>query len=90
MSYELIETIKSDPNIYDSIITDDESCCFAYDPETKCQSSKWCGLNTPVLQKISISKIKCKDAADFVFGNKGVIHHEYVPEGQTVHATFYL
>ncbi len=42
------------------------------------------------LQKISISKVKGKDNADFVFDNKGVIHHKYVPEGQTVNATFYV
>ncbi len=34
-AYNLIETIKSDPNILDSIITGDESQCFAYDLETK-------------------------------------------------------
>ncbi len=45
--------------------------------------------NTP-LQKILISKIEGKDDADFVFYSKGVIHHEYVPEGQTVNATFYV
>ncbi len=38
-AYYLIETIKSDPNFSDSIITGDESWCFAYDPETKRQSS---------------------------------------------------
>ncbi len=26
----------------------------------------------------------------FFFDSKGVIHHEYVPEGQTVNATFYV
>ncbi len=66
-AYNLIETIKSDPDFLDSIITGDESCCFAYDPETKRQSSKWCSRNTPPSKKIFISKIKSKDYADFVF-----------------------
>ncbi len=39
--------IKSDPNFLDSIITGEESWCFAYDLETKRQSSEWCGLNMP-------------------------------------------
>ncbi len=50
-AYDLIETIKSDPNILDSIITGDESWCFAFDLETKCQSSKWCGPNSPSSKK---------------------------------------
>ncbi len=37
-AYDLIETIKSDPNFLDSKITDDESWYFAYDLETKRQS----------------------------------------------------
>ncbi len=50
-AYNLIETIKSNPNFLDSIITGYESWCFAYDPETKRQSSKWCGPNTPLSKK---------------------------------------
>ncbi len=37
-SFDLIETIKSDPNFLDSIIMGDECWCFVYDPETKCPS----------------------------------------------------
>ncbi len=50
-AYDLIETIKSDINVLDSIITRDESWYFAYDRETKRQSSKWCGANTPTSKK---------------------------------------
>ncbi len=41
------------------------------------------------LQKILISKIKGKDYADCFLTAKGVIR-KYVPEGQTVNATFYI
>ncbi len=40
--------------------------------------------------KILISKAKGKDNANFFFDSKGVIHHEYVPEDQTVNAMFYV
>ncbi len=50
-AYDLIETIKSGPNFLDSIITDDKSWRFAYDLETKRQSSEWCGPNTPPTKK---------------------------------------
>ncbi len=42
------------------------------------------------LQKILISKIKVKDVLILFFDSRGVIHQEYVPEGQTVNATFYV
>ncbi len=42
------------------------------------------------LQTISISKINGKMMLILFFYNKGVIHHEYVPEGQTVNAMFYI
>ncbi len=50
-AYNLIEMIKSDTNFLESIITGDESWCFAHDPETKRQSSKWCGSNTALSKK---------------------------------------
>ncbi len=47
-AYNLLETIKSDPNFLDSVITGDESWCFAYDRlETKHQSSEWRRPNMP-------------------------------------------
>ncbi len=46
-AYNLIETIKSDLNFLDSIITGDESWCFVYDLVTKRRSSEWCGRNMP-------------------------------------------
>ncbi len=45
-AYDLIETIKRDPNFLHSIITGDESWCFTYDQEAEHQSSKWCSLHT--------------------------------------------
>ncbi len=89
-AYDLIETIKSDPNFLDAIITGDESWCFAYDLETKCQSSKWCSPNTSPSKKFRFKKSKVKTMPILLFDSKGVIHHEYVPEGQTVNAMFHV
>ncbi len=43
-----------------------------------------------VLQKMLISKIKDKTVLILFFDSKGVIHHEYVSEGQTVNVMFYV
>ncbi len=89
-AHDLIETIKTDPNFLDSIITDDESWCLACDLETKRQSSEWCGPNTLPSKKIQFQKSGVKTMLILFFDSKGVLHHKYVPEGQTVNTTFYI
>ncbi len=88
--YNLIETIKSDPNFMDSIITGDKGWCFAYDAETKRQISIWCSANMPHSKKFLFQKSRVKTILTLFFDSKGVIYYEYVPEGQTVNATFYV
>jgi hypothetical protein len=39
----LLNVINGDKNFLDKIVTGDESWCFAYDHETKRQSSEWVG-----------------------------------------------
>jgi hypothetical protein len=44
---DLLNTINSDKNFLGKVITGDESWCFAYNPETKQQSSEWVGEHSP-------------------------------------------
>ncbi len=81
--------IKSSPNFLYSIITGDESLCFAYDLETKCQSSEWCGPKTLPSKKFWFQKSMLKMMPILFFDRKEVIHHKYVPEGQ-MNVTFYV
>ncbi len=89
-AYDPIETIKSDPNFLDSIITGDESWCFAYDLETKPRGSEWCSPNTPPYKKFQFQNSRVKAKLILFFDSNGVIHHKYVPKGQTANATFYV
>ena len=41
LGQDLKNQIESDPNFLSNVITDDESWCYAYDPETKQTSSQW-------------------------------------------------
>jgi len=42
----------ADKNFFNKIVTGDETWCFAYDPETKRQSSEWVGETSPQPKKL--------------------------------------
>jgi hypothetical protein len=63
---QLKEHLEIDPDLFSKVITGDESWCYAYDPETKQQSSEWKSSNAPCPKKAR-SQVKCQDNADFFF-----------------------
>jgi hypothetical protein len=68
--------------IFNKIIAGGETWCFAYDSDTKRQSSEWVGETSP-RQK----KLKFHD--DRFFNSLVVVYKKFVPEGKTVNAEFY-
>jgi len=46
----------ADKNFFNKIITEDETWCFAYDPERKRQSSEWVGEISPRLKKLKFQR----------------------------------
>ena len=44
---ELQEAVRHDPNFLSRVITGDESWVYAYDPETKQQSTQWKTPSSP-------------------------------------------
>lgn len=87
---DFIETADSDSNFLKTIVTGDESWCFMYDPQTKRQSSAWLSPGEQRPTKVRQQKSKVKTMLIAFFDSKGLIHHEFVPVGQTVNARFYL
>jgi hypothetical protein len=49
---------------FNKIITGDETRCFAYDPETKRQSSEWNGETSPRPKKLKFQRSRTKDHVD--------------------------
>ena len=45
---------------FNKIIMEDETWCFAYDPETKQQSSEWVGETSPRLKKMKFQRSHIK------------------------------
>jgi histone-lysine N-methyltransferase SETMAR len=70
------------------IITGDESWVYGYDPETKRQSSQWKSPSSPQPKKERMSRSTTKTMLIVFFDIRGIVHREFVPQGQTVNKKF--
>jgi histone-lysine N-methyltransferase SETMAR len=84
-----IKFVEDDADILKRIVTDDESLCFQYNPETKRQNMEWRSTNSPGQKKIRLQKSGLKTMLIVFFDIRGIIHKECIPQGTTVvsHAT---
>jgi histone-lysine N-methyltransferase SETMAR len=85
---DVIAMADADKNLFNKIIMGDKTWCFAYDPETKRQSSEWVGKTShrPKKLKFKMSRIK---TMLIIFSTQGVVHKEFAPEGKILIAEFY-
>ena len=86
---DLIVTADSDSDFFKKIVTGNEMQCFAYDPTIKRQSAAWVGETLPRLKKLQFQKSCVKTMLVVFFDWQGVIHKEFVPEGETINAVYY-
>lgn len=90
ISQELLDRASTDKNFIKTIITGDETWVYGYDIETKAQSSQWIGKMSPRPKKARMSRSNLKLMLIIFFDYRGVVHHEFVPQGQTVNKEFYV
>ena len=81
---DLIATADSDPDFFKK--TGDEMWCFAYDLTTKRQSAPWVRETSPWPKKLQFQKSRVKTILVIFFDWQGIIHKEFVPEGETINA----
>jgi len=76
--------------MFDMVIASDETWCFQYDPETKQQSMQWKTQNSPWLKKARMSQLQVKNMLVGFCDHKGIVHYDFIAEGQTVYQQCYL
>ncbi|KAJ4426501.1 hypothetical protein ANN_27315 [Periplaneta americana] len=86
---DLLDTANTDPGFLNTVITGDESWVYGYDPETKRQSSQWKHPESPRPKKARQVRSKIKVMLTVFFDVRGIVNHEYAPEGQMVTKEYY-
>jgi len=86
----MLQEAKSDENFMGQIIMGNETSVYAYNPETKHQSSQWKSADYPRPKKARQVRSKMKVMLIVFFNMESIVHYEYVPQGQTVSQQFYL
>jgi len=76
-------------NFFNKTITGDEIWCFAYDPNTKRQSSEWVSETAPQPRVVKFQRSHTKTTLIIFFDSQGVAHKEFVSQGKTANAEFY-
>ena len=86
---DIRDRAQNDPSLMSSVNTGDECWVHACDPETKQMSSQWNTASSPRPKKAWQVKSNVKTRLTAFFDKDGLVHHEYVPRGQTVNKEFH-
>lgn len=90
ISLDMLDRSNSDPTFMEHIITGDETWVYEFDMQTSQQASKWRTEFESKPKKPRQSRSKIKVMLIVFFDIRGVVHHEFVPTGQTVNKNYYL
>ena len=86
----LIQTTTNEPYFLKNVITRDGSWVYGYDLEMKAQLSQRKSPGSPGPKKVQQSLSKIKTMSTVFFYREDVVHHEYIPPGQTINKECYL
>ena len=83
IAQEILAPVRDDPNLHQRVITGDELWGYGYDVENKAQSSQWKLPHEPRPKKERQVRSNVKVLLTVFFDCKGVVHHEFLPQGRT-------
>ncbi|UYV60866.1 hypothetical protein LAZ67_1002640 [Cordylochernes scorpioides] len=86
---EMLDSVRDDPNLLQRVITGDEAWVYGYDVETKAQSSQWKLPHEPRPKKSRQVRSNVKVLLTVFFDCRGVVHHDFLPQGRTVNKEYY-
>jgi len=87
---DILEQLETEPNMLKRVVTGDESWIFEYDRLTKQQSLEWKSALSPRPKKVRMFKSKQNQGdADSFFYDHGIVHAEFLPQGQTINQHVY-
>ena len=84
------DLLERQDDILGCVITGDETWVYQYDHEMKGQSAQWKAANSPKPKIFCRSKSRVKTMLLTFFDIRGIVHYEFVPNGQTVKQVYYL
>lgn len=90
IAQDMLDNVNNDPTFMERIITGDETWVYEFDMQTSQQSSQWNFPNEPKPKRPRQSRSKIKVMLTVFFDCRGVVHSEFLPEGQTVNKEYYL
>lgn len=90
VALDMLQRVNSDESFIKRIITGDETWVYEFDMQTSQQSSEWRLDTEPKPKKPRQSRSKVKVMLIVFFDWQGVVHSEFLPEGQTVTKEYYL
>jgi len=80
---DMISKAESDPTFIKRIITRDETWVYEYDTQSRHQASEWKASNELRSKKPRHFQSKKKAMLTIFMYYNGIVHHEFLPEGQS-------
>ena len=86
---DILKQLEFTPDLLSRVVTGDELWIYEYDPLTKWLSLEWKSASSPRPKKARLFKSKIKMMLIVFFDVHGIVHLEFLPQGQTINQNVY-
>jgi len=89
IAQDILDYVESDSNFLNTVITGDESWVYGYDPTNKGAVLTMETFIIPEAKESTLGPQQRQGLLTVFLDSRGVVHHEYTPQGQTVTKQYY-